>query len=314
MKNRQSDAITHLFSPAKINLGLQVVHRRSKDSYHYLYSIFVPISFGDELRIHLTKEDGFSSLNELPEANRSQFEAVSERGNPADNLIAKALQLTRAYRKFPLHVHLIKRIPLGSGLGGGSSNAGVLLRWIANHCLSKTANLASENIIALALTLGSDVRFFLQSEAALVSGVGDKQRPIAVGSGLGVLALPPIYISTAKAYRSLKMPLQPTLPSKTWSWLREDVRQSLGASQWNKLCSLENDFESVIFPSHTELKRLKEAFFKEGADFALMSGSGSSVYALVDSKGKQEVIAKNMKSKFPCCHFINFHFGRGASV
>lgn len=143
-----------LLSPAKINLGLQVFHRREADSRHYLASIFVPIDFGDEIAFEPATSDGFDSTNELPEHCFADFEAVSERGNLSNNLIWQLLERTRAERP-PLLVRLTKRCPTGAGLGGGSSNAAQLLR----H-LMRTNCLRRRTATALANEFGTDIASF----------------------------------------------------------------------------------------------------------------------------------------------------------
>ncbi len=306
-----------IFSPAKINLGLRVAHRRLQDGYHYLNSILALISFGDELEIKATStdEDIFTSQNELPDNVRKKFEQVSERGTPQNNLIFQVLEHTRPFRSQALCVHLRKRIPPGAGLGGGSSNAGVLLRYIyQNGLLSKMGNRACQlkKLHTIGLKLGTDVPFFLRiaSGAALVSGVGENIQALKIRPGLGILALASLHIDTSKAYSMLKRPLQPDPPPKSLYGFSVIVQRAFKSDSysWQDIRPLYNDFEAGVFSLYQGVGRLKNAFIDKGADYALMSGSGSSVYGLVDDMRKQTELKKAMENEFPQYCFIPFHF------
>ncbi len=292
-----------LISPAKINIGLQVAHRRPEDSRHYIASVFVPISFGDELYIEKSSDDSFISDNRLLAGAHSDFEAVSERGDSQGNLIVRVLLASAPYRSVALRVHLTKRIPSGGGLGGGSSNAGALLSYLCRNSL-----LEQDIAWQLALRLGADIPFFMQPMSALVTGIGEKRQLLAVASGLGVLALTGIVINTEEAYKLLKRPLHRESPPKTLRGLDSKVRQALCASRWSELKTLINDFEEVIFSVHPLLGELKKALLAAGAEYALMSGSGSSLYGLVATESCQERLLQEMRASFPDIHFVPFCF------
>ncbi|MCB1307390.1 MAG: 4-(cytidine 5'-diphospho)-2-C-methyl-D-erythritol kinase [Leptospiraceae bacterium] len=295
-----------LESPAKINLGLQVHHRRAADGYHFLTSIFVPISFHDTLTITpgpASGTDRFTSTNHLIGDQFDQFEAVSERGDPSRNLIWRALEFTRPLRQAGLHVHLEKRIPAGGGLGGGSSNAGVLLRYIG-----QTVGVPTQTLQTLAVRLGADVPFFLTGRPALVYGIGELQEDISIGPGYGVLCIPPQSIITAVAYSHMKRTLQGAPPPKSLSGLTAGVRAALTHSEWKQIGAIRNDFEGPVFEMFPFLGELKSAFYECGADYASLSGSGSTMYALVKDEEKQKLFLEQVQRRFSELPFRTFRF------
>lgn len=294
-----------MLCPAKINLGLEVHHRRPSDGYHYLSSIFVPVDFGDEMTITPSPDgdDHLTTINELPEAVRSDFDAVSERADGEalrKNLVWKALASTRPYRD-PLAVKLIKRVPTGGGLGGGSSDAGMVLSHVRDHF-----GLAGAEAHRIALTLGADVPFFLVRRPALVTGIGDIIEAIDVGPMFGVLCFPMLKIDTPAAYSVLKRTLQGSAPPKTLSGLSGGVRRALEASDWRAVRVLENDFEDPVFAMHGSLLEVKEKFLEHGALFASLTGSGSSLYGLVDSPERRADLRSAMQRAFPVFEFREF--------
>lgn len=313
-----------MLSPAKINLGLQIHHRRQSDGYHFLSSIFIPIDFGDRLTIEpLASEDSsgpqasaatadrLSSTNHLPDAIRADFEAVSERAanNWQANLIWQALARTRSLRSEALHVHVDKHIPTGGGLGGGSSNAGTLLAW-----LQQRYGLDPQAVRTLALELGADVPFFLEEQPALLHGIGDIMEPVELGPGLGVLCFPLLGVHTGKAYALLKRTLQSAPPPRILSGLRTATLTALAKSNWKLVRDLKNDFEAPVFAMHPALQTVKEAFLNHGAAFASLSGSGSSLYGLVSTESEQQRLMERMQRQFAEFRFQAFRFAGNVST
>ena len=300
-----------MLCPAKINLGLTVHHRRPADGYHYISSIFIPIDFGDELNVAVAASasaaDRFTTANELPPEIRADFEAVSERAAATagqSNLVWRALAATRHLRDTALDVHLIKRVPTGGGLGGGSSDAGTLLAWIRDHY-----GISNDTLAPIAAGVGSDVPFFLYGRPALIHGTGDIIEPIPIGAGYGVLCFPMLKIETGIAYSYLKRTLQPAPPPRILSGLHTGLRNSLAQSDWSAVRSLENDFEAPVFAMFPSLGQVKQAFFEHGASFASLSGSGSSLYGLVASDREQQRVLERMRSQFKDFRFQAFRFG-----
>ena len=292
-----------MLSPAKINLGLEVFHRREKDGYHYLAGIFIPISFGDDIAFSWAEENSITTENLLPPGQRDNFEQVSERGDIKKNLLWKVLAAAEKLLPKSIHIHLIKRIPTGAGLGGGSSNAGMLLKFIRDD-----SDVDPKKLFKIAVEHGADIPFFLTDHPMLVCGIGDNLQPIKIGSGFGVLSIPYVMISTKMAYQALKRALQTVNPPKSWSVLNTKIRQALMNSEWNKILDLKNDFEEVVFNRYPELETIKKNFYKNGANYASLSGSGSALYALVKSKNEQEELLERMRSDCPDQVFESFHF------
>ena len=246
------------FPPAKINIGLRVVRRRA-DGYHDLQTIFYPIPLTDALEIVPDREEmiwddgGFD-----PE------------GSWQDNLVYKAYELiSREVRPLPpVEIILRKHIPTGAGLGGGSSDASAALNMLDRLY---ELGLSSDERRELARKLGADCPFFITPEPSYAEGIGDILSPIGLDlTGLHLwLALPPIHVSTALAYGKVT----PRVPEAD---LCEAI--TLPLKEWNgTIC---NDFEEGVFAEYPLLGQIKETFYDMGADFALMSGSGSTIFAL----------------------------------
>ena len=273
------------FPNAKINLGLHVVSRR-KDGYHNLETIFYPIGIKDALEIiPCPKKSGeVTGLTESKELTVT-IDGFSDRkyrffqtgipveGNPEANLVIKALNLIATEKKLPeIDIHLLKRIPSGAGLGGGSSDAAFML-----NLLNETFNLkySKEELMLLAARLGADCPFFILNCPAFATGIGDKLEPIEldVSNYIFLLVKPDITISTKEAYAMIT-PQKPAMP------LKEIIRRPI--ETWKEL--LKNDFEPPIFKKISEICRIKQQLYEMGAVYASMSGSGSSLFGLFEKK------------------------------
>ena len=268
---------------AKINLHLEVLGKRS-DGFHDLVSVFAPISLADELlmqRIPDKKEcKVLSPLAELPVENT----------------------ITRAYEEFKnftgisegVSVRILKRIPEGAGLGGGSSDAASVLLGL-NDMFS--SDLKEEDLRAIALKIGSDVPFFLENGAAVVRGRGEEIKRVSLFSDyFGILIYPGIKSATPRAYRLL---------GRKESEIRNPAFDpELFCGKDCREWPFFNSFEDVIFNEYPAIKKAKLDLLKYGADFALMSGAGSSVFGLF----KDEKTVKNAYSKlfaeYPQCFFF----------
>ena len=251
------------FSPAKINLGLQILNRRD-DGFHMLRSVMYPTGLCDIIEIdQLPREDIPLSFSQ----SGIRFEADLKK-----NLCLKAWNLMAAERNLPpVEIHLHKQIPVGAGLGGGSSNASTVLNGLN---LLASSPVSPERLEDLAGQLGSDCPFFLYESAMMMEGQGDLLSPVNVslkGFYL-VLLFPEIHISTAEAYGAVS-PHYPDLP------LRHLIKTPV--DRWNG--RVRNDFEESAFQKHPLLKELKDSLYSSGAKFASMSGSGSSLYGIFDS-------------------------------
>jgi 4-diphosphocytidyl-2-C-methyl-D-erythritol kinase len=258
---------------AKVNLSLRVLHKRP-DDYHELRTVFQTVSLADVLDVEFTP------------ARTSRIELASDMELPADsNLVTRAGHVFLETMKVRGRVrfHLIKRIPMGAGLGGGSSDAAAAL--LTLNALTGRGSL--EQLSEIAAQLGSDVPFFLYGGAALGIGRGTELYPLPDVPELPALIVaPPVHVSTAEAYRALGRSLTPAAPSsimsslQTFAWQMALTPGSFGES--------ENDFERAVFRQHPRLAEIKRKLLKQGARPALMSGSGSAVFGVFGTTGVRD--------------------------
>lgn len=252
------------FSPAKINLGLQIIERR-KDGFHNLRSVMYPIPLCDIIEI-----------SQLPEADKPlQFSqsGISTGSDTNNNLCVRAWELMVSKLSLPpVAIHLHKQVPVGAGLGGGSSNASTVLMGLNEL---STSPLPEKELAGLAGHLGSDCPFFLQTEAMMMEGRGEhlSRVNISLDSCYLVLLFPEIFISTAEAYRSVS----PHMPEQH---LRALIEVPL--KRWKD--RVVNDFEPSIFRNYPLLKNYKDSLYKAGAAYASISGSGSSLYGIFETR------------------------------
>jgi len=260
-----------LLAFAKINLDLRVLYRRP-DNYHELLTIFQTISLADRIDVSFTP---------------SRKTTIRMSGNVAiaDNLMVRAAESCLDAMRVTGEVDftLDKRIPMGAGLGGGSSDAAAVL--IALPVLvGKTLELPA--LVRLAGELGSDVPFFLLGGSAVAVGRGTELYPLPdVPPRAGVVIAPGVHVSTADAYHRLSAELTSesqqnkivSFQSQAWRWGSGEGIPTSG----------ENDFERVVFRQHPALKLIKRRLEKLGARPAMMSGSGSAVFGLF--QGREQV-------------------------
>jgi 4-diphosphocytidyl-2-C-methyl-D-erythritol kinase len=252
------------FPHCKINLGLRINGKRA-DGYHDLETVFYPVKA-------LT-----DALEVLPTAGTPTVEltctGLPVQGPVADNLCVKAWHLLKAdYPQLPpVHIHLHKVIPMGAGLGGGSSDAAFMLQLLNNRY---QLQLGEEKLSALCAQLGSDCAFFAQQKPCLGKGRGELLHPINLDLSAYqiVLVYPGIHVNTGWAFSSLvRSSMSPTTPS-----VLDAVNQPIHT--WRE--TLVNDFEATVFAAHPELGQIKASLYEQGALYASMSGSGSTVYGL----------------------------------
>jgi len=254
-------------SNAKINLGLYVTERRP-DGFHNLETVFFPVRCADFIEITPSDELFFESYNR------------SIPGEPLDNLCVKAYQLLQTdFDLPPVSIRLLKNLPIGAGMGGGSSNGTFTL--IALDKLFGLS-LSADKLKKYAAQLGSDCPFFIENKPILAKGTGDVFDEIALDlSGHQiVLIYPNLHINTGKAFSKIS-------PKEPEHSLRETLTKPI--VDWKKY--LFNDFESAIFPDNPVLSNIKKRLYDAGALYASMSGSGSTIFGIF--KGK-----KNIKLSF----------------
>ena len=251
-----------IFSNCKINLGLRILRKRA-DGYHDLETAFYPIPFNDVIEVIRTE-------------NEMQFSSsgIAVDVEPEQNLCMKAYALLkRAFDLPPMHLHLHKSIPSGAGLGGGSADAASTLKLLNNKF---NLGLKTEQLLDLALQLGSDCPFFIVNRPCIATGRGELFEPVDLSRmrqyKLGMVN-PGIAISTAWAFNRIK--IKSDGPS-----IKDVIMQPV--ETWKQ--NLVNDFEDVVFEEYPELRSIKEKMYSHGAVYASMSGSGSTIYGLFESR------------------------------
>lgn len=271
------------FPCAKINLGLNIVSERD-NGYHNLETVFYPIPLNDALEIKYMGED-------FPSEYPCDLKIS---GNSIDcdeqwNLVVRAYNLLAEDFKLPrVHAHLFKRIPSEAGLGGGSSDGAFMIRLLDERFRLNIGNAEMERYAA---KLGADCAFFITAEPAFATGIGEILAPIDnIHDGLKdyylVLVKPNISINTREAFKQIKC-------QKPLKCCRDVVRQPIDT--WKE--ELSNDFEAPIFMMHPELKQIKEHLYNLGANYAQMSGSGSTIFGLFKNKPAFDV-EKEFKGTF----------------
>lgn len=247
------------FANAKINLGLLLTEKCS-DGYHNLETVFYPVRIFDVVEI-TDAETTFCTIK-----------GAAIPGEVENNSCLKAFQLMQADFSLPhQEIILLKNIPVGAGLGGGSADAAFLIKLVNQKFNLGLSNTSMQNY---ARAIGADCAFFIENKPVFAQGKGDEFEEIKVDlSGkFIVLVKPALHISTAEAYRDVKV----TTPAAS---LKDLIHLPL--SEWkNKLV---NDFEASIFQKYPQIDEIKTKLYTAGATFAAMSGSGSSVFAIFDN-------------------------------
>ena len=248
-----------VFPPAKINLGLRLLRKRP-DGYHDLESCLLPVGWHDALEV--MEDDAFSF----------QTTGLLIPGDDEDNLCVKAYQLLQQdFTLPPVQVHLHKAIPMGAGLGGGSSDAAHMLI-LLNKLFD--LSLATLDLEGYASQLGSDCPFFIRARPQMVSGTGTtlEDTPLNLSGKHLVLVYPNVAVTTAEAYARVR-------PQERDSSLKESL-ETLPLTHWRD--HIGNDFEESVFQQHPVLADIKQELYDRGALYASMSGSGSTLYGLFD--------------------------------
>lgn len=246
------------FPNAKINLGLNVTEKRP-DGYHNIETIFYPIPVKDALEIVPAREFSFSQTG------------IAIDGPSDNNLVMKAVNLMKAFFSIPsLEIHLLKAIPFGAGLGGGSADAAFMLKLLNEFC---ELGQSETELETLAASIGADCPFFIRNKPVFASGIGNIFTPVDLSlKGYHIcLVKPDIAVSTPEAYSLVK----PAIPE---TGVREIITRPV--NEWKDL--LINDFEKSVFSRYPEIETIKETLYKAGATYAAMSGSGSSVFGLFE--------------------------------
>ncbi len=253
-----------VFPKAKINLGLRITRRRT-DGFHDIETIFYPIGLTDALE--------FAVSDTSDNKDHITVTGINPGGSTEDNLVIKAAARLREIRSLPfLKIHLHKVIPVGAGLGGGSSDGACFLKAVNRHF---NLEIDEKIIKKTALELGSDCPFFIDAVPSFATGRGEEMKPVArvLKGYYFVLLNPGVGINTREAYQNCK----PQIPDTSLTDLI-----TLPVENWKSL--ILNDFEDFAFSKEPVIKDIKLGLYESGAIFSLMSGSGSSVYGIFTEK------------------------------
>ncbi|HNX88176.1 MAG TPA: 4-(cytidine 5'-diphospho)-2-C-methyl-D-erythritol kinase [Paludibacteraceae bacterium] len=248
-----------VYPNAKINLGLNVVEKRP-DGYHNIETIFYPIGLHDVLSVETSDTCSDYSFS---------VSGINIGGDAEDNLIVKSYRLLRSKYQFPpVDISLLKQIPFGAGLGGGSSDAAFMLKALNEEFKLK---ITPKHLEQLASKLGSDCPFFIRNKPVYATGTGNIFAPadVSLKGYILLLVKPDIHVSTAEAYAGIT-------PQPSASPLTELIRKPI--ADWKH--DIKNDFEKSVFEKFPAIAAIKSELYQMGAIYASMSGSGSSVYGI----------------------------------
>lgn len=247
-----------VFPNGKINLGLSVLNKRD-DGYHNIESIVYPAPIFDVLEFYPSKQLTLELYG---------LEIKSEQN---DNILFKAWHLLHeSFDIPPIHIKLLKGIPIGSGLGGGSADASFLIKSLNSYF---KLNLSTSKLLEYAASLGSDCPFFIDNKAAIIKGRGEivEQVDLNLRGYQIIVVVPDFQVSTKEAYQNL-------IAVKHNLSLAEVIQKPM--RDWQGI--LTNDFEKIVLEKHPQLKEIKAIMLKEGAIYTSLTGSGSAIFGIFD--------------------------------
>ncbi|MDQ3020924.1 MAG: 4-(cytidine 5'-diphospho)-2-C-methyl-D-erythritol kinase [Bacteroidota bacterium] len=263
-----------LISFAKINVGLRVLNKR-EDSYHDLETIFYPIKLYDEISIDIQKSD--SNYNSVILKSNKPYIPLTK-----DNLCYKAIEIFFKNFKikecYKINLNIKKSIPVGGGLGGGSSNAAAVLKFLIKY-FNIDINANRKLILDLALSIGSDVPFFLLNKPCYAEGRGEKMSVLPEFKiDYDILVINPnVHVSTKWAFEKLNL-----IPGQK----KDSILKGVQKFELNNIDKFKNDFEDIVLEKYGILRQIKEELIKMGAVFSSMSGSGATMYGIFDKENK----------------------------
>lgn len=266
---------------AKVNMTLDVLDRRRADGYHYVDTIMLPISLGDQIHAEISDRIEVSSYPRIP-------------GRDEANLVVRAAVLLKEMTGYQggARLHVEKSIPIAGGLAGGSTNAASVLTGLNE--LWQTG-LSDPELMALAIRLGSDVPFFIRSRPARVQGIGEIVTPISVTKQLWmVLVVPEIAKSTGTVFGWFDELTAIYRPDND-----QMERALVEGDPVLVAASLANVLEQAVIPRHPEIDRIKRAMVRSGALGALMSGAGPTVFGLTAGHEEANRLAGTLRLDWP---------------
>ncbi|MCK4597491.1 4-(cytidine 5'-diphospho)-2-C-methyl-D-erythritol kinase [bacterium] len=267
---------TPLLSYAKVNFGLRVLRKRP-DGFHEIQTVLQTVDLCDTLNVSLIQNEEIQVLCDHPEVPSGEQNLVHE----AAQLLQREFRVRQGCR-----IEIVKRIPPGAGLAGGSGNAAATLVSLGRLW---DLNLSKGKLLTLAARLGSDVPFFLEGGTALAEGRGEKLTSLRMVPDFWLVIIKPDFsIATRWAYGHVKIPLT----SNSLLVKLKDLKEIVNLEQL--LSFLDNDLERAVAEVHPAIGELKRELLSKGALGAAMSGSGSAVFGLVKTKKAAEKLAKKM--------------------
>nr|WP_321255804.1 4-(cytidine 5'-diphospho)-2-C-methyl-D-erythritol kinase [uncultured Pseudodesulfovibrio sp.] len=271
-----------LVAPAKINLHLEIKGLR-EDGYHELRTLFFPVDMPCDL---IKIEPGHDEHFYIRCPEKPELETTS-------NLMYMAWKRFGETTGFQpgIFVTLTKRIPMGGGLGGGSSNAAAMLTWLNAEAGDKA--LSQEAMLSLAASLGADVPFFLMDGPAWATGIGEVLEPamVTLSEMTLLIACPDIKVSTPWAFSAWDKKNNSTKVHQSLTTRESGTKTPSPVSPRE----MTNDFEPVVFEKHPRLQEIKEKIINSGAEAAAMSGSGASLFGIFADRDSAKKAAKALE-------------------
>jgi 4-diphosphocytidyl-2-C-methyl-D-erythritol kinase len=275
---------------AKLNIGLKVLNRR-KDGYHNIVTLFQEIDISESVKVATQIQRAWKLTTNVDWIPKDET-----------NTAVRAYTVLKSH--FPkiggVEIHIEKKIPPGTGLGGGSSNAAAVLKAMNRLYDLKLSTSQMED---LAMEIGADVPFFIRGGTQIGKGRGEQLTPVEQAvSGNFLLLIPEISINTEWAYKALKKSLKTEGEEPNFAhFIRQDIMSD---------AIFENDFEQVVIPAYPEIGTLKSGLSKTGARVVSLSGSGSTVFGVFDD----EALAARAESKFRSQNHIQTFLSRPTNL
>ncbi len=268
------------FPNCKINLGLNIIRKRT-DGYHDLETVFYPLMIRDVLEV--VQESGVESRESSINFSTS---GITIEGDQANNLCVKAYHLLQ--KDFPslpsVNMHLLKTIPMGAGLGGGSADGAFALKLLNDKF---NLNLSTDQLINYSLQLGSDCPFFIINQPCYASSRGEllEKIDLDLSAYRFMIVNPSIHISTAWAFAQI-------IPQQSKQSIKDIIQRPV--TEWKEL--LQNDFEAAVMKEYPAIEQIKETLHHAGATYVSMTGSGSTVFGIFEKD-------REIKTDFPSGYF-----------
>ena len=275
-------------SPAKINIGLNILEKRN-DGYHNLETIFYPLLLSDYITFQKSDKTTLTS-------NSKEIENLSS------NLVIDSITLLQNFTKkeFEVKINLEKNIPIGAGLGGGSSNAATTLKAV-NQLFN--LNFDYTQLFKLALEIGSDVPYLLNPVPCFASSRGEVLTKINLYLGQPILIVNPgIHISTKWAFDNFKV------ENRNGKLSEVKTKKNVTLDDIKKIAT--NDFEEIVFKEYPDIKPIKDKLYNLGAEFSLMTGTGSTVFGIFSNLQKARFAQNEFEKDY--FTYLNFPVDKGS--